>query len=215
MQWSCIPHPLLHQIYDNVCSLFLNILNIMHLLAASDSDIYSISSSAGRFPGKDDRQAHSNRSAAVSHQSTEVLKPCCQWMHFTKPTFFMWCKHEEEWEGREHPFIQGGEVKKNETRIPRAGYKPESRQVYVEWRKMRYKYWKDSCYEVIGLDIQPHHGAIMGKFRFTEYSHTDIKRPNIVGNNSSHCKTMLMWICLYISVTSAHSAWLNTHISGL
>lgn len=112
MQWSCIPHSLLHQIYNNVCSLFLNILNIMHLLAASDSDIYSISSSAGRFPGKDDRQAHSNRSAAVSHQSSEVLKPCCQWMHFTKPTFFMWCKHEEEWEGREHPFIQGGEVKK-------------------------------------------------------------------------------------------------------
>lgn len=49
----------------------------------------------------------------------------------------------------------------------------------------------------------------------TEYNPSDINRSNTVGDNSLHCKTTLMWICLYIPVTTAHDAWLNTHIRGL
>lgn len=43
---------------------------------------------------------------------------------------------------------------------------------------------------------------------YTERRHTDVRRPK-------HCKATSTWICLHISVTSAHIAWFNTHISGL
>lgn len=55
-------------------------------------------------------------------------------------------------------------------------------------------------------DMNPH-------LNYTEQTVT--QRPNAVGNSSSHCKKMFMWICVCITVTSEHNVCLNTHISGL
>lgn len=55
----------------------------------------------------------------------------------------------------------------------------------------------------------------MNPICFTEYCTQSRGCKEIKHCSPSQCKNMLMWIRLYMSVTSVHSTCLNTHISGL